>query len=619
MKLKQTIGKKTLLMLIINAILGTGIFFLPAVGAAYSGSSSILAWIIMSLVAIIISVYFAELISMYPKSGGAYEFVKNAFGKSTGFIFGWLSWIVANLTIAMLVVGSILYLFPSQGILFNISTALFFVLLFNFVSYRGIDWASKLLLFFGVMTVVTLLALIIPGLATVNTGNFASVFSAPLPLVLLTVYFIAETFFGWETTTYLSEEIKNARKVLPKMLVLGTAIIAAISILIVFVSLGNIDAATFASQDAPLAFLAETLFGSDIGKVFAVMIFIPLIGTAASWIVSSPRLLFAMSRDKLLVRRFSRIHKKYKTPSSAIIFQTFVISMITLLAFGNYLFLLSLLIPLVVVMYSLVMLSVVKLRVEKPKMKRYFNAPFPKIGPILVVVFNAMLLYFWITEVSEAIYIFAMGIFLILLGLPLYIAIRLSVDKKFTEQFYDRIAFFWDKFFHIWYGEREASRIIRFLKLRDNSKVLDFGCGSGNTTLFISRRLRRGMVVAVDLSEKQLEHAAKKIRKYKLHNVIFVKGSFRAPKHAFDAVTVVGVLEHLDIPHRHVGQLVGSLKKGGRFYFLSFGKSFGIPGPGFLESNDKIKALFRGARVDIHIERKKKRLVEYVSIYGTKR
>lgn len=619
MQLKQTIGKKTLLMLIINAILGTGIFFLPAVGAGISGPASIFAWMIMSIVAIFISIYFAELISMFPKSGGAYEFIKNAFGRFYGFIFGWLSWIVANLTISMLIVGSILYLFPASDITFKIGFALFFILLFNFINYRGIDWSSRLLLFFGVMTVATLLALIIPGLSTVDMQNFPPLFATPLPLLLLTVYFIAETFFGWETAAYLSEEIKDARKVLPKMLIIGTVLISIISFLVVFVALGNIDAQTFASQGAPLAFLAGHLFGSEVEKLFAIIIFIPLIGTAASWIISSPRLLYAMSRDRILVPRFAHINKKYRTPHAAIIFQTIVTIALTLLAFGNYFFLLSLLVPLVIILYSFVMLSVVKLRIDKPNVKRYFNAPFPKYGPVAIMIFNLMLLYFWMTQVTDAVYIFAMGVILVIIGVPLYILIRLQTDKKFVEKFYDRISFFWDKLFHIWYGEKEAEKILRYLRLRDNSRVLDFGCGSGNTTLVISKKVKNGTVVAVDLSEKQLEHAIKKVRKMGLHNVIFVKGDKKFPKNSFDAVTAVGVLEHLDKPHRYVSQLLASMKRGGRFYFLSFGKSFWIPGPEFLETDEKIKNTFKGIKTEMHISRKKKRLVEYVSIYGVKK
>ena len=618
MQLKKSIGQKTLLMLILNAILGTGIFFLPAIGAMHSGASSILAWIIMSFVAILISTYFAELVSMFPKSGGAYEFIKNSFGKTSSFIFGWLSWIVSNITIAMLIVGSLIYIFPGSDMMFKIFSALVFILFFNFINYRGIDWSSKMLLFFGVMTVLTLLALIIPGLFTVNTANFSSVFAAPLPLVVLTIYFIAETFFGWETTTYLSEEIKDAKKVLPKMLVVATVLIAVFSLLIVFVSIGNLDAKVFGSQEAPLAFLASHLFGADIGKIFAFIIFIPLIGTAASWIVSSPRLLFAMARDKMLVPRLGKLHKKYKTPYNAIIFQTVITILITFLAFGNFLFLLSLLVPLVIIMYFFVMLSVIKLRIDKPKMKRYFNAPFPKIGPVFVILFLGLLLYLWLTNVTGSLEIFAMGIILIVLGLPLYVVIRLQTDQRFTEKFYDRIAFFWDKTFRIWYTEKETEKILKHLRLKNDHVVLDFGCGSGNTTLAVSQQVKDGTVVAVDLSQKQLEHAVKKVKKLKLTNVIFVKGTIKIPRKSFHAVTAVGVLEHLNEPHRYVTRLMDSLKKGGRFYFISFGKSFGIPGPEFLENDEKIKKLF-GRNVEIHISRKKKRFVEYVNIYGVKK
>ncbi|MFA4820424.1 MAG: amino acid permease [Candidatus Aenigmatarchaeota archaeon] len=618
MKLKKSIGQKTLLMLVINAILGTGIFFLPAIGALYSGASSIISWVIMSFFAILISLYFAELVSMFPKAGGVYEFIKNAFGKSTAFIFGWMSWIISNITIAMLIVGSIFYIFPEANIIFKVFIALSFIFIFNFINYRGIDWASKMLLFFGIMTIATILALIIPGVPTINTANFSMLFSVPIPFILLTVYFIAETFFGWETTTYLSEEIKNARKVLPKMLVIGTVIISIISVLLVFVALGNIEPGIFAVQDAPLAFLAERLFGSEIGKIFAVIIFIPLIGTAASWIVSSPRLLFAMSRDKMLVPIFSKVHKKYRTPYAAILFQTIATSLITIIAFGSYIFLLSLLIPLVIIMYSFVMLSVVKLRIDRPKEKRYFNAPFPIAGPVAVVLFNIAILYMWLTQVSDAVYVFLMGVFLVILGIPLYIIIKLQTDQRFTERFYDRISFFWDRAFRIWYTEKETKKILKHLRLKNDHVVLDFGCGSGNTTLAVSQQVRDGTVVAVDLSQKQLEHAVKKIKKLRLSNVIFVKGTIKIPRKSFHAVTAVGVLEHLDKPHRYVSRLMDSLKKGGRFYFISFGKSFGIPGPEFLEDDKKIKKLF-GSGVELHISRKKKRFVEYVNIYGVKK
>ncbi len=614
MALKKSIGKKTLLMLTINAVLGTGIYFLPAIAARYSGSASILSWIIISLFAILTSFYFAELVSMFPKSGGAYEFVKNAFGMQAAFVFGWMAWIISNLTISMLIVGSIIYLLPNAGVLESLALAVGFILLFNFISYRGIGLASRMLLFFGIMTVASLVILIIPGMMTADISKFTNVFAAPPILILLSVYFIAETFFGLETTTYLTEEVKDARKVMPKMLIIANVIITVLACLTVFVALGNVDASTFAAQEAPLAFLAETFFGHQMGQIFVLIIFIPLIGTAASWIVSSPRLLFAMARDKILVQRFARIHKKYRTPYVAIAFQTAVTIILTILAFGSYLFLLTMLVPLVVIMYSIIMLSLVKLRIEKPKLRRYFSAPFPRAGPIAIVMFNVVLLYIWLTTVSDAIYVFAMGIILIVLGFPLYIIIRLQTDKKFTENFYDRISFFWDKSFKIWYGTKDADLVVEKLRLNKNSNVLDFGCGSGNTTLAIARKAKN--VIAVDLSEKQMIRAIDKIKSENLPNVIFVKGSHKMPRASFDAVTAIGVLEHLDNPRKYTKQLISSLKKGGRFYFLSFGKSFWIPSPEFLK-DEKIRELFED-NVDFKIERTNKHFTEYVHIYGRK-
>ena len=197
MGLRKAIGKKTLMFIVINAILGTGIFFLPALGAVYAGPASILAWVAMSFIAVLIACYFAELVSMFPKSGGIYEYTK-IFGKFPSFIVGWLSWIIANITIAMLIVGSLLYLFPSSSMLFYAAASVSAILLFNAVSYMGIKNSARLLLFFGLMTIATLLILILPGSFSVDLAAFSPFVISPL-MIFLAMYIISETFFGWES------------------------------------------------------------------------------------------------------------------------------------------------------------------------------------------------------------------------------------------------------------------------------------------------------------------------------------------------------------------------------------------------------------------------------------
>jgi len=93
-----------LLLIVINSIMGTGIYFLPAIGAKYAGPMSIISWVIMSLIAVYISMCFAELVSMFPKAGGVYEYSKQAYGRFTSFLVGWITFIAANVTIAIVFV-----------------------------------------------------------------------------------------------------------------------------------------------------------------------------------------------------------------------------------------------------------------------------------------------------------------------------------------------------------------------------------------------------------------------------------------------------------------------------------------------------------------------------------
>jgi APA family basic amino acid/polyamine antiporter/amino acid efflux transporter len=613
MKLKRTIGKKTLLFLSINAMIGTEIFFVPAIAASIAGTASIISWIIMSIIAILISLYFAELVSLFPKAGGVYEYTKQAFGEFPSFMVGWSAWIVASVSIAMFIIGSLRYLFPSSSILFYMISSLLLIALFNYINYRGIGISSKLLFFFGVITVVSLLILILPG---IPLAKFSFAFSS-FPAIFLAMYFISEAFFGWDGVTYLSEEVKDARRIIPRFLVITTIISVILSIAVVFVSLGLADWRTFSQEKAPLVFIASKIFGSDLGKIFSIFVFIPIIGTAVTWIISSPRLLFAMSRDRVLVPRFRRIHKKYRTPHNAILFQAVITSIITILALGNYEMLLSLSVPLCIIVYTPVLLSVARLR--KLKMER-FKAPFARAGPIIIILFLFMLLGIWLIQTANALSILSLALLLVFIGIPFYILIKLQTDKKFIEKFFDKISWFQDIAFPVWYGEKELRKVLSRIKIKKGA-ILDFGCGSGFTTLELAKRFKdSGRIVAVDLSKVQLEKASDKIEKaMKISNVIFIKShQLKFEPKSFDAITAVCVLEHLDKPEKVLKEIFRFLKPGGYFSFLSFGKSFGIPGSGSLGSRDKIELLFRRIRLEVNIRREKKRFAEYWYIWGRK-
>ncbi len=615
MKLRRSIGTKALFLLVINAILGTGIFFLPAIGMKYAGTASIFSWLIMSVVAILTSLIFAELISMKPESGCVYKVVKSAFGEFYGFLFGWISWIAANITISMLIVGSFNYLFPGIGAVYAIAISLACVLLFNFVNYRGIGISAKMLVVFGVLTLAGLLVLLVPGVplaasGTLELGGFS------FSLVFLAVYFIAETFFGWETATYLADEVKNPEKTLPKMLVVTTIVIAAISCLLVYVA-AMLGPETFSASPSPLSALFSLIYGTKYAFLFSVVIFVPLLGTAASWIVSSPRLLYAMSKDRVLVKHFGEVHKKNNVPHKAILFQTCVTSVLTVLAFGNFFTLLMLLIPLVLMMYLLVIFAYIK--TKSLGVSGSFKNPLGEKGGWLVILVYIFLLVAWLQKTDNAFYILSMGLMLVFIGMPMYVIIKLYTDRSFVEKFYNRLSVVWDPLFSLWYSDNEAKKVISNLSLNESSRVVDFGCGTGKTTKHVAKKARRGVVVAIDISEKQLEKAAKKMKAEGIKNVVFIKDYKLRLRKNFDCLTAVGVLEHLENPGQALKNMTGTLKKNGTFSILCFGKSFGIVGSPHFSDEASVRRLFSGLGVELHVKKEHKRFAQYWYIWGKKK
>ena len=213
-ELKKTLSFKVILLITINSIMGTGIWFLTSAGAKYAGPASLISWGILSLISIYIAMCFGELVSMFPKAGGVYEFAKQTYGRFWSFVIGWTTSIAGSVTIAMLLLGALQYLIPIKYSFTYIPIAIFLIVIFSLVAFRGMETSTVVLVTFAIITLSAVIAIIIPGFINFQPGNFEPFFVFPAMSVLLAIFFIAETFFGWESAIFLSAETKNPSKII---------------------------------------------------------------------------------------------------------------------------------------------------------------------------------------------------------------------------------------------------------------------------------------------------------------------------------------------------------------------------------------------------------------------
>ena len=622
-KLKKVLSYRVILLITVNSIMGTGIYFLPAVGAGKAGPASIISWLAMALISIYIAMCFGELTSMFPKSGGIYEFCKQAYGRFWSFLIGWMAIIAANVTIAMLVVGAIHYLLPVNLPFVKIAMSLFFIFVFNYVAYKGMKTSATMLVAFAFITVGTLVALIIPGLFKMELGNFTPFFVFPMSAIGVTIFLIAETFFGWETATFLAEETKDGKRVMPKALVTGTVIIAIISMLFVITSLGVINWSAFGKMGAPLASLGIFHYGDMGRKIFTILVYMAIIGSVAGWIVSAPRLILAMANDKLFLSQFKKIHPVNSTPYKAIMFQTVVTTILVIIGSGSYHTLLQMLVPMVLIMYSAVLLCVVVLRFKKPHVKRYYKAPFGKIGPFVAAAFMLSLIGIWIYYVPGAWRIFRIAISLVLTGIPVYFLLQMYYNEKFIIKVNDALAYVAYLTERISLPVKIRKELLRLIGNVRGKSVLEYGCNVGTLTMHLAEEVgKKGNVHATDESKHALAILKKRIEKKEHKHVnLFLDepNTIHPDVPNIDAVVSAGMIGYVQKQEKVLKQLNKRMKMGARIVFMDYDKFFEvIPNIEWLSNDKEIKKIFRHCGFEVEIKRKRGIAWQYIFIYGIK-
>lgn len=309
------------MLLVLNSVIGAGIFQLPAAVYPEAGIWSPWLFLVIGVLVITIVLTFAELASYFKNSGGPVLYTTTAFGPLMGFSTGWILFIsrmtafAANTTVMAIYLGDVVPWF-ADGIgrsilIVAVCGALTYA---NFVGVRAGVRAMAVITFFKL---VPLALMILLGLQYVSGSTLipsaAPVFENIGGTTLLLIY----AFVGFEGATIISGETKNPTATLPRALVNTTLMIGVIYFLIVLTYISVVPEATDGS--ATLVDVGERLMGPAGLVLMTLGAFFSIGGNLSSIMLAIPRLPFAMAEERLLPSWFGHVHEKYGTPSNSIL------------------------------------------------------------------------------------------------------------------------------------------------------------------------------------------------------------------------------------------------------------------------------------------------------------
>ncbi len=624
-RLEKTLSFPVILIITINSIIGTGIFFLPAVGAKVAGPASLISWTLLAFIGAGIALVFAELVGMYPKAGGVYEYSKQAFGYFPSFLIGWMTMIAGNVTVAMLVVTAVNYLNPDLPGFLSISISIGFILIFNYLAYRGMQTSAAMLVAFGLITIGSLVALTIPGIFTFSSDLLKPFWVFDLPITLLAIFFIAEQFFGWESATFLAEETKDAERVMPRAMWVAAALISLLVLSFVVVSLGNIPWNVFGSSATPLIDLATLYYGVSVAPIAGIIVYLAVIGTVASWIVSAPRLIMSLAEDKLFIAQFADTHPQYKTPHKAILFQTILSSFLVIVGSGNIDAILHLLMPIVLVLYMAVIIAFLVMRRTKPEQPRPFRlrAGVP-LGVLLIATLLALLVG-WSVMVPGAIHTLLLVGGFLLLSFPLFLLLSFYYDPGTVIRFTETFAFLSLLLENLLLPKRIRREILSLFRELEQKRVLEYGAGVGTFTLHIAERVGpRGTVIATDLSAKNLSILDRRLRRRGITHVSTLHDPHQVNRihpsiTEVDLIFSVGMLSYIQDLRKVLKDLHRVLPERGKVCFVEYVDFFRLlPNPKFLADEEILKRLFRDEGFSVQAVKVRGLFWNYLFIYGEK-
>jgi APA family basic amino acid/polyamine antiporter len=439
-------------LLMIGGIIGSGIFLTaaPIANAVRTPAYFLGVWIVGGLISLLACFAFAEMAAMYPEAGGQYAFLREAYGEFPAFLYGWMIFTVGQSgTIAALAVGFAEYFgatlpfaaahVPVAAIgSFTLTrgdlSALAAIALLTMINVLGLKRGSALINVatwakFAAIGLFVLLGLAIghgswtnlrispPAAQPVSMAQTISGFGA----ALIAVFW---AFDGWVYVTWVAGEIKNPQKVLPRALVVGLLVVAAVYISVNLVYLYALPITQVANEMTIAQAAAKSLFSSRAAKALGAIIALSCFGAASSAILCSARVSYAMARDGAFFHAMGRVHPRYRTPAFSLIALSAWSCVLALS--GSYDQLYTYVMFMMILSYLAAVVGLFVLRRKHPRAHRPYRCTgYPYLPALYIFFAGAWALNSVVTRPKETL----VGIFIVFLGAPFYVLWRRQVKS----------------------------------------------------------------------------------------------------------------------------------------------------------------------------------------------
>lgn len=388
--------------MVVSQVVGVGIFLTPAtmmrtLGSAWAAS---VVWAGMGVLSTAGALCYAELSTRFPRAGGGYIFLREAFGPRWAFVYGWMAVLVMDPGIAAaLGIGLAQYLLVTIGAPSSLApvTAIAAIVTFGLLTLAGLEASARIMRWTAVAKLAIVAILVAAAAIRVGGGSPDAVGSAGLPLSpqALAASIIAAffAFGGWWDLGRMSEEVESPRQTMPRALVGGVALVTAIYALVSLAYELGTTSPVASTDDAFVSAVGAALFGDSAARLLAAMVVVAVSGSLAAVLLGAPRVYLAMARDGVFPSRVLRFDEGRRTSAVATVLQVSLACVLVLL--GTFGQILGFFVP--VTVFFLGMSAAAVLRLPRPDPgSPVFRAPLHPLPILLFLLLIVVVLLLFI-------------------------------------------------------------------------------------------------------------------------------------------------------------------------------------------------------------------------------